>query len=444
MTPASPGRHGAGTVIAGIPRAGIADDHASRPLNVCFVSADYPAASTARAGAGGIGTHTYTLARAIAGLGHTVVVITETETKVERYSDGPVEVYALPRGSQRMWKLGRWVPVSWIRRSFAVWRTFRLLHHQYCFDLVSFPDGYGEGLRYSYSPLVPFAVQLFGPASLVQRWDGRRVPRPRARVEAWVEQRPASRASLLIAATRRFADLVTREWSVDPDRIRIIPNPLDLQLFRPSNGHDRGPKTVLFVGHLQRLKGLHTLAVAIPLVVARHPDVEFQFVGNDTNSAPDGTSMKLFLKKYLSERGVLGHVRFVDPVPQRELVSFYQRCTLFVLPSLHDVYPNAVLEAMACARPSIVSSTVGTSEIMIDGETGFVLPPDDSNALAGAISRVLSMPRSSCDEIGARARRTVEGLCAAPIVAAQTVDAYRDVLSNRAIARIPTPFGGDL
>jgi len=398
-------------------------------------------ASTARSGAGGIGTHTYTLARAIAGLGHTVVVVTQAETGVDRYSDGPVEIYALPRGSPRMWKLGRWMPVSWIRRSFAVWRTLRLLHHQYCFDLVSFPDGYGEGLRYSYSPFVPFAVQLFGPASLVQRWDGRRVPRVRARVEAWVEQRPASRASLVIAATQRFADLIIREWSLDQARTRVIRNPLDLVLFRPGDGRAPDPKTVLFVGHLQRLKGLATLAAAIPGVVAQHPDVQVRLVGNDTNSAPDGTSMKRYLTRYLGERGFLDRVQFIDPVPQAELVSLYQRCTVFVLPSLHDVYPNAVLEAMACARPVVVTTTVGTSEIITDGETGFLVSPEDPPALASAISRVLAMPRSNREEIGARARRTVERLCAAPIIAAQTVDAYRDVLRNGASAQISPTFG---
>ena len=216
-------------------------------LSICYVSADYPAMSPA--GIGGIGAHTSALAHAVAQLGHKVAVLTESVGGVEQFDDDGVTVHAIPRGSGRMWKLGRWVPVNWLRRSFAVWQALQRLHRQAPFDLVSFPDGYGEGFRYSFSPLAPFAVQLFGPASFVQRWDGRTVPAVRAhgrsgvraRAEAWLERRPAATASLAISATRQFADLIVREWALDPTRIRIIRNPLDLVAFsQPLRG--RGPR----------------------------------------------------------------------------------------------------------------------------------------------------------------------------------------------------------
>jgi len=410
------------------------------PLRICYVSADYPA--TSRGGIGGIGAHTYALSQAIAGLGHDVSVLTESAGGSERFADGPVTVHAIPQGSRRMWKLGGWLPVSWFRRSFAVQRTLQRLHSERPFDLVSFPDGYGEGFRYSFLPLTPFAVQLFGPASFVQRWDGRTVSPVRARVESWMERRPAAKASLVISATRRFAELVAGEWVLDPARIRIIRNPLDLARFRPADAGARvDGRRVLFVGHLQRLKGVHALAAAIPLVVARHPDVEFAFVGNDTSSGPGGVSMRRFLERTLSEGGVLGRVRFIDPVPQRELVPLYQACSVFVLPSLNDVYPNAVLEAMACGRPCVVTDTVGAAELVTEARGGHVVPPDDFEALAAAISEMLSIPEPQREEMGVRARRIVERACATPVIAAQTVEAYRDVIGER-IAR-PALHGGN-
>jgi glycosyltransferase involved in cell wall biosynthesis len=335
-----------------------------------------------------------------------------------------------------MWKVGRWVPVSWLRRTFAVWRAVHRLHAERPFDMVSFADGYGEGFRYSFAPLAPFAVQLFGPATFVQRWNGRAVPPIRRRMENWIERRPAAHASLLISATRRFASMVADEWGLDSNRIRIIRNPLNLARFRPADpGAPRSSLRVLFAGHLQPLKGVRALTAAVPNVAAQHAGVEFVFVGNDTQSAPDGSSMRAWMERNLHESGVLGLVRFVDPIPQQELVARYQACTVFVLPSLNDVYPNAVLEAMACGRPCVVTDTVGAAELITEARAGLVVPPDDAGALAAAISEILAMSERQRDEMGSRGRQLVERVCATPVIAAQTIEAYRDVLSTQ-----PTEF----
>ncbi len=403
----------------------------TRPLRICFVSADYP--TTSPSGIGGIGAHTYALAHALADLGHQVSVLTQSEGSADQHADGNVAVHALAVGSLRMWKVGRWIPVNWVRRSFAVSRALRRLNAVHSFDIVSFPDGYGEGCRYSFSPSTPFAVQLFGPASLVQQWDGRSVPPCRARIESWMERQPAIRAALVISATRRFADLMIGRWSLDPSRIRIIRNPLNLVRFRPGDTIvQQQTKTVLFVGHLQRLKGLRALAAAIPTVARRDASVEFHIVGNDTRSAPGGTSMRRFLEQTLAESGVLERVRITDSMPQAQLVTLYQNCTVFTLPSLNDVYPNAVLEAMACGRPCVVTDTVGAAELVTESRCGLVVRPDDPDALAAALCDILAMPAALRDETGARGRRIVETVCATPVIAAQTVAAYRSVIDERA------------
>jgi glycogen(starch) synthase len=406
-----------------------------RVLTICFVSADYPSDPRGHGGVGGIATHTATLARAIAGLGHQVTVLTESSGVRRRYSDGDVDVVAVARGDQRLWKLGRWLPVAWMRRSWAVWRALGALRRERAFDVVSFPDGYGEGWRYSYSPMTPFSVHLYGPASVVQRWDGRRVPPIRARVEEWMERRPVKRAALVVSATRRFADEMARAWSVDPSRIRIIRNPVALSVFRPGDAGPPAPPVVLFVGHLQRLKGVETLAAAMPAVIRQQPGTEFWFVGNDTKSGPQGSSMKAWLLRYLGERGAAGCVRFFDPVPQRELVSFYRRCWLLVLPSLNDVYPNVVLEAMACGRPCVVTSSVGAAELVVDGESGFMVPPGDAGALAGRLSAALAMSPAAREAIGARGRGIVERACSSAVVAAETVEALREISATAVPAR---------
>jgi glycosyltransferase involved in cell wall biosynthesis len=398
---------------------------ADRTLSVCYVSADYPVPG--ETAIGGIGAHTRALARAVASLGHRVTVLTQALGDAPgRFSDGAVDVEMLARTPPRMYKLGNVLPVMWLRRSYAVWRALRRLHRERRFDIVSFPDGYGEGYVHSFAPVARYAVQLFGPASVVQRWDGRRVAARLARAQAAIERRPAAHASLVVCATQRFADAMAAEWSLDASRIRIVRNPLDLERFLP--GAPPRTRRVLFAGHLQRLKGLETLAEAMPAIVARHPDVEVVLVGNDTRSAPDGGSMRAHLERALTAQGVADRVAFLDPVPQHELVAHYQSCAVFVLPSTNDVYPNAVLEAMACGRPCIVTTGVGVSELIATADAGRVVPAGDADALAGAIGDLLALPVEELDRIGARARRVVEECCATATIARQTIDAYRAAL----------------
>jgi glycosyltransferase involved in cell wall biosynthesis len=175
---------------------------------------------------------------------------------------------------------------------------------------------------------------------------------------------------------------------------------------------------------------VETLGAAIPTVLRHHPETEFWFVGNDTRSGPQGTSMREWLLRYLGEHGATESARFFDPVPQRQLVSFYQRCSLLVLPSLNDVYPNVVLEAMACGRPCVVTSSVGAAELLVDGESGFVVPPRDPEALARCLSDALAMSPAAREAIGARGRGIVERTCSSTVVAAETVEVFREILAT--------------
>jgi len=404
-----------------------------RPLRLCFAVADYPERGPGRSVVGGgIGAHAYSLSRAIAALGHEVNVLTEAAEE-EFYVENGLRVRALERGRRRHWKLGSLLPLPWMQRALEVRRGIQRLHRERPLDLVRFPDGYGEGLAFCHRPVVPFVVHLHGPASVLQRWDGRRIPPVRRRVEAWVERRPAMRASLLIAGTRWFADLMTREWGLDPRRIRIIRNPIDTAQFHPSDSAAGArSRTILFAGHLQWFKGVSVLAAAVPRVLGKHPEARFLFVGNDTRSAPGGGSLKAYVEKELRAAGALDRTRFVDPVPAAELVRYYHECAGLVLPSFQEVYGNVVAEAMACGRPCVVTNTVGAAELVVSGKSGFVVPPNDPDALAHALGELLDLPDDARGRMGHEGRRTVERSCAAEVIAAETIEAYREVLPGHA------------
>jgi glycosyltransferase involved in cell wall biosynthesis len=77
---------------------------------------------------------------------------------------------------------------------------------------------------------------------------------------------------------------------------------------------------------------------------------------------------------------------------QQDVPNLLAHCDLFVLPSLYEGLPLAILEAMAAAKPVIATAVGGTGEVVVDGETGLLVPPGDPTALAGAIRKLLSDP----------------------------------------------------
>lgn len=408
-------------------------DRVSRPLRLCFVSADYPVRVEGRdVVGGGMGAHAHALANAIAALGHEVTVLTQSQREDEEFTEGGVRVVALARGSRRQWKLGAHLPVPWLQRSLVVRRGLGRLQRSRPFDLVRFPDGYGEGLAYSFAPRGPCSVHLHGPASVLQQWDGRRVSPRRARIEAWMERRPALRADLVIAGTRWFANYMADAWGLASDRIAIVRNPLDVRKFRLPDADEPEPSpTILFAGHVQWFKGVSVLAAAVPLVLARCPQTRFKFLGSDTRSAPDGGSMRRWLEQRLAAAGAAGRVEFADPVAHERLVTEYHRAAALVLPSFHEVYGNVVIEAMASGRPAIVTGTVGAAELVAPGVNGYVVAPDDPAALADAICTLLALPAAARREMGARARATVVESSAADRIAAATIALYQDLLAAR-------------
>lgn len=150
--------------------------------------------------------------------------------------------------------------------------------------------------------------------------------------------------------------------------------------------------TVLFVGRLERRKGIQTLFEAIPAVLQRVPSAHFLIAGKD-NSKNDGfyaaegqTYPESFLRKFpqLSER-----VQFLGYVSEEELHKLYKRCDVFVAPSLFESFGFIFLEAMQHAKPVVSCRAGAIPEVVKHGETGILVEPGNSAELTSAITELL-------------------------------------------------------
>ncbi|MCU0588085.1 MAG: glycosyltransferase [Syntrophobacteraceae bacterium] len=213
----------------------------------------------------------------------------------------------------------------------------------------------------------------------------------------------------IVAATPRERRDLQRLYGVDPQRIRVVPCGVDLDLFRPLDREvsrrkldlDRHDAVVLFVGRFSPIKGLERLLEAAALL-RDYPGLRLVIVGGEGPEAPPEPSRRA------AELGIDRLTRFAGQVDHRRLPEFYSAADVLVVPSHYESFGLVCLEALACGTP-VVSTAVGVMEdIIVPGETGCVLPDGSPELLARCLLGTL---RGAGGNPGARekARASVAG-----------------------------------
>jgi glycosyltransferase involved in cell wall biosynthesis len=189
-----------------------------------------------------------------------------------------------------------------------------------------------------------------------------------------------------IAVSRHVSQRWHEIFRIPQRKFDVINNaiPLDSFHFRGSGearaslwGTECRP-IILTVARLDRQKGHCYLLQA----AARIPDALFVFVGD----GPERPSLEIQAR----ELGLSDRVIFLGY--RHDVIDLLASCNLFVLPSLYEGFPLSILEAMAAGKPVIASAIAGNDEVIIDGQTGLLVPPADPIALAHAIETLLADP----------------------------------------------------
>ncbi|MGK4004359.1 glycosyltransferase family 4 protein [Sorangium sp. So ce1036] len=193
-----------------------------------------------------------------------------------------------------------------------------------------------------------------------------------------------SRATRVVAVSRTLADGV-EALGVPRDRIDLIMNGVDLRLFRPRSraearaalGRPAGSKLLLFVGHLNRDKGVLDLLAAFEQLTRGDPDIDLAIVG----SGSEEQACRAVAARLGGRLTVTGYL------PHDQVSLWLGACDALVLPSLHEGTPNVVLEALAAGRRVVATSVGGIPDILHSAELGELVPPGDRAALADALRR---------------------------------------------------------
>ena len=197
------------------------------------------------------------------------------------------------------------------------------------------------------------------------------------------------RADHITATGLRLAEAAAR-YAPAGKPVAVVPYGVDLREFRPRTieaCHEpaEGERSEVVIGAAARLskeKGLHYLLEAFAVVAGRHPQARLVLAG-------EGPERRR-LERMAARLGLGERVRFLGEVPHEQVPEVIQQLDIFAMPSTYEGFGVAALEAEAMEVPVVASRIHGIPDVVVDGETGLLVPPRDRQALAAALDRLAS------------------------------------------------------
>jgi len=270
----------------------------------------------------------------------------------------------------------------------------------------------------------------------------------------WVERTAMQMADAVVAVSREAGADLLRLFDIPADRIHIIYNGIDTDEYRPVSHHDAlirygiDPDVpfILFVGRIARQKGIIHLVNAI-----RYMDTGFQVVL--CAGAPDTPEIAAEMQAAVAAAQAVrpGVIWIQEMVNKATVFQLYSHAAIFVCPSIYEPFGIINLEAMACETPVVASAVGGIKEVVVDGETGFLVPLEQLNEspfepvnpdkfardLAAKINLLMSDPDLR-RKFGKGGRRRAEQLFSWKAIARQTRDLYESLVKPPAAKAPPS------
>jgi starch synthase len=266
-------------------------------------------------------------------------------------------------------------------------------------------------------------------------------------MSSWMEHTAIHDADAIVAVSQGTkADILRAYPDVDPNRIHVIYNGIDLAEYQKTAdttalteyGVDPAVPYVLFVGRITRQKGVTHLVDAINYLP---PETQVVLCAG----APDTPEIAAELRHKVDEARQR-HPRIVwieKMVTKPEVIQLYSNARVFCCPSVYEPFGIINLEAMACRAPVVASATGGIKEVVVDGETGYLVPFDQdpvtsfptypetfARDLAARIGQLLDDPEK-CRRFGDAGRRRVEETFSWTAIAHQTIHLYQQLIGKQ-------------
>jgi D-inositol-3-phosphate glycosyltransferase len=217
---------------------------------------------------------------------------------------------------------------------------------------------------------------------------------PESDERKWIEHQMATQSDLVFAFTEDEVTNLGSLFGITKERVHVAPGGVDLSLFHPIDKAaararldiDQDENVVVFIGRPEPFKGPDVLIKAASEMPNRE-HLRIVLVGGS-----EAEHSFEWLRLLAAEAGIAGRISWFNAVPQNELVDFYAASDIVAVPSFHESFGLSALEAMACGRPVVASAVGALRTLIIEGETGCLVPSHAPADLARCLSDMLLNP----------------------------------------------------
>jgi glycogen synthase len=268
-----------------------------------------------------------------------------------------------------------------------------------------------------------------------------------ADLSSWIERTSLEAADAVVAVSQEMRADILRHFRVAPERIHVIGNGIDTEEYRRVSSRerlarfrmDRHRPSVLFVGRISRQKGILHLIQAVP-----HLDPDAQVVL--CAGAPDTPEIAKEVEAAIDRIRATGRavIWIREMVDRSTAIELYSHAAVFCCPSIYEPFGIINLEAMACETPVVASAVGGIKEVIVHGETGYLVPMEQQAEPPGEPVQPEQFSRSLAHHInllladegmrramGKKGRERAERLFSWRVIAQQVLDLYGVLLRQR-------------
>lgn len=264
-------------------------------------------------------------------------------------------------------------------------------------------------------------TRIFSPAKLV--WSRRDMGILRGKKHSLAYRALRRLPHAVVAVSARVAQHTTTVDGVPASRVHVVHNGLDLDTSAHGGASAAKPGPVITtIGNIRKVKGHDILVEAAPEILAHFPSATFTIAGEVLE--PEFFAA---LERTVAEYRLSEQVSFLGRIT--DLRRHLDAADVFVLPSRSEGFSNALIEAMAAGLPCVATDVGGNAEAIQDGESGLIVPPENSASLSRAILRILQ-DENLAEKMSTAARSSAEANFSSEAMLQKITDLYRSLLRS--------------